>query len=124
ECYAANTAVHVADVMTGEDRFVNNYTNMSFNFGPTLVSWIEEHHSETYNRIIAADRESVAKRGGHGNAIAQAYGHAILSLCNDRDLHTQIRWGLADFRYRFGRAAESMWLPETACNDRVLDALI
>jgi len=74
--------------------------------------------------LIAADRESLAGRAGHGNAIAQAYGHAILPLCNERDLRTQIRWGLADFRFRFDREPEAIWLPETACNERVLTALI
>jgi len=123
ECYRANAFVRVGG-REPDERFVNNYENISFNFGPTLLTWLENHHPYTYRRIIDADRESAQKRGGHGNAIAQAYGHAILPLCNDRDLRTQIRWGLADFRYRFGRKAESMWLPETACSDQVMSALI
>ena len=109
ECYAAN---------------VNNYKNISFNFGPTLLSWLEPHHPDTYLRILSADKESAAQRRGHGNAIAQAYGHAILPLCNERDRLTQVLWGLADFRYRFGREAEALWLPETAANDDVLALLI
>ncbi|HEY5837559.1 MAG TPA: DUF3536 domain-containing protein [Pyrinomonadaceae bacterium] len=124
ECYQPNSSAVISDPVTGEPRAVNNYESISFNFGPTLLSWIEQNHPETYNRIIDADRASVLTRQGHGNAIAQAYGHAILPLCNERDLTTQIRWGLADFRHRFGREAEAMWLPETACNDRVLEALI
>ncbi|MGQ0763333.1 MAG: DUF3536 domain-containing protein [Acidobacteriota bacterium] len=124
ECYQPNSAAVISDPATGESRAINNYENISFNFGPTLLSWLEQNHPETYNRIIDADRASVLTRHGHGNAIAQAYGHAILPLCNERDLPTQIRWGLADFRQRFGREAEALWLPETACNDRVLDALI
>ena len=124
ECYQPNTAVLLSDRTGGVDVVVNNYAYISFNFGPTLLSWLEQNHHDTYNRIIEADRESALQRDGHGNAIAQAYGHAILTLCNERDLLTQIRWGLADFRYRFGREAEAMWLPETACNDRVMDALI
>jgi alpha-amylase/alpha-mannosidase (GH57 family) len=123
ECYQPNTSAVTSDPVTGESRARNNYENISFNFGPTLLSWLEQNHPETYNRIIDADRASVLTHG-HGNAIAQAYGHAILPLCNERDLRTQLRWGLADFRFRFGREAEAMWLPETACNDRVLDALI
>jgi alpha-amylase/alpha-mannosidase (GH57 family) len=123
ECYGPNSAARINDPATSEERFVNNYAGLSFNFGPTLLSWIEQQHPETYQRIIAADRESFGRQG-HGNAIAQAYGHAILPLCNERDLRTQIRWGLSDFRYRFGREAESIWLPETACNDRVISALI
>src|SRR5215217_3437049 len=109
ECYAPN---------------VVNYPHISFNFGPTLLTWLERHHPETYEKILAADRESVARRSGHGNAIAQAYGHAILPLCNARDRVTQVVWGLADFRYRFGREAEALWLPETAANDDVLALLI
>lgn len=119
ECYAPNAAARV-----GEDLVVNNYAHISFNFGPTLLSWLEKHHRGTYARIIAADQESARQRSGHGNAIAQAYGHAILPLCNDRDRLTQVVWGIADFRHRFGREPESMWLPETAVNDATLDLLI
>jgi len=122
ECYRANAFVRVGEAGPDE-QFINNYAHVSFNFGPTLLSWLERYHPNTYARIIDADRESAVKHQDHGNAIAQAYGHAILPLCNDRDLRTQIRWGLADFRYRFGRDAESIWLPETACNDLVMSAL-
>ena len=124
ESYQPNAFARITDSETVSERVVNNYAKISFNFGPTLLSWLEHNHADTYARIIAADRESALKHGGHGNGIAQAYGHAILPLCNERDLRTQIRWGLADFRYRFGRDAEAMWLPETACNHRVLNALI
>lgn len=102
----------------------NNYVNISFNFGPTLLSWLESHHPDTYQTILEADKESAANRGGHGNAIAQAYGHAILPLCNERDRLTQIVWGQADFRFRFGREAEALWLPETAANNEILALLI
>ncbi len=90
----------------------------------SLLTWLERHHAYTYERLIEADRESLLERRGHGNAIAQAYGHAILPLCNERDLRTQIRWGMADFRHRFSREPEALWLPETACNDAVMSALI
>ena len=122
ECYQPNSAVRI--VTGGAERVVNNYAQISFDFGPTLLSWLERNHAETYARIIAADAESAAKYNGHGNAIAQAYNHAILPLCNSHDRRTQVRWGLADFHHRFGRTAESMWLPETACNDDVLGLLI
>ena len=124
ECYGPNSAVKIVDPANGGERVVNNYERLSFNFGPTLLSWLEQNHTETYDRIIEADRRSVSQHGGHGNAIAQAYGHAILPLCNERDLRTQIRWGVADFRQRFKRAPEALWLPETAGNDRVMSALI
>lgn len=123
ECYAPNAAVRILDP-ANEERVVNNYVYLSFNFGPTLLSWLEQTHRETYQLIVEADAESVRHRRGHGNAIAQAYSHAILPLCNKRDRVTQVRWGLADFRFRFNRDAESMWLPETACNKEVLDLLI
>lgn len=119
ECYWPN-----AFVQTGAELTINNYASISFNFGPTLLSWLQAHHLGTYQKILEADRESAKRRSGHGNAIAQAYGHAILPLCNDRDRLTQVLWGLADFRTRFGREAESLWLPETACNEQTLDLLI
>lgn len=124
ECYRPNAYARVLDSRGFVERVVNNYANISFNFGPTLISWLEQEHRETYARIIEADRLSVRRHGGHGNAIAQGYHHAILPLCNERDRLTEIRWGMADFRYRFGREAESLWLPETAANDATLGALI
>jgi hypothetical protein len=116
ECYRPNGWARILDDQGRIVGIVDNYERLSFNVGPTLLSWLDEHAPETYARIVEADR--VARR-----AIAQAYGHAIMPLCNDRDLRTQIRWGLADFRHRFGREAEGMWLPETAVDDRVLAAL-
>ena len=124
ECYQPNAGVRITHPGTGREIIVNNYANISFNFGPTLLSWLRDKHPKTYAKIIDADQQSAPERGGHGNAIAQAYGHAILPLCNERDRQTQIQWGLADFRDRFGRGAESIWLPETACNDDVLRLLI
>jgi len=123
ECYGPNSAVRT-ETTNGSEQVINNYGNTSFDFGPTLLSWLEGQHPATYSKIIAADAESLARFNGHGNAIAQAYNHAILPLCNERDRLTQIRWGVADFRYRFGREPEAIWLPETACNDDVLDSLI
>lgn len=119
ECYAPN-----AFVQNGGEPAGGNYANISFNFGPTLLSWLQANHPKTYASILAADRQSILRHKGHGNAIAQAYGHAILPLCNQRDLLTQIRWGSADFRFRFARDPEALWLSETACNDKVMEALI
>ena len=106
----------------GEDT-VNNFERLSFNVGPTLLAWMEAADPETYARIIEADRASSA-RLGHGNAIAQAFHHTILPLSPLRDVRTQIRWGLADFRHRFGRPSDGMWLPETAADDDTLEILI
>jgi Domain of unknown function (DUF3536)/Glycosyl hydrolase family 57 len=116
ECYRPNGWARILDDQGRIVAIVDNYERLSFDVGPTLLSWLDEHAPEVYERIVAADRTS-------RRAIAQAYGHAILPLCNDRDLRTHIRWGLADFRHRFGREAEGMWLPETAVDDRVLAAL-
>lgn len=118
ECYRPNAFARVGDLV------VNNYELLSFNFGPTLLSWMEREHPATYLRILEADRASARRRGGHGNAAAQGYHHTILPLANDRDLRTEVRWGCADFWRRFGRRPESLWLPETACDDRTLGALI
>src|SRR5712691_11552635 len=124
ECYQPNSSVRIVDAQTNLEVIVNNYARLSFDFGPTLLWWLERQHPETYARIIAADAQSASRQNGHGNAIAQAYSHAILPLCNEPDRRTQVLWGLADFRHRFRREPEAMWLPETACNDDVLDLLI
>ena len=124
ECYRPNALSRILDHFGRIERIVNNYEHLSFNVGPTLLSWMQREDPETYDKILAADRESVLARHGHGNAIAQGYGHAILPLCNDRDRRTQVRWGLADFRHRFGRRPEALWLPETGCNDETLGVLI
>src|ERR1700730_5559532 len=124
ECYGPNAFVRVLGHGNRDEDLANNYASISFNFGPTLLSWLEWHHPKTYRRILDADKTSAQKRGGHGNAISQAYGHAILPLCNDRDRLTQVLWGLADFRFRFGREPESLWLPETACDHKTLELLI
>lgn len=124
ECYRPNAFARVIDNYGRIERIINNYSNINFNFGPTLLTWLARHHPETYRRIIAADRDSALRHNGHGNAIAQGYHHAILPLCSKRDLRTEIRWGLTDFRQRFGREPESLWLPETAANSETLDALI
>lgn len=123
ECYQPNTAVRIVD-KNNVEKLVNNYELISFDFGPTLLSWLEREHPETYSQILAADAASLTTHNAHGNAIAQAYSHAILPLCNQRDLLTQVRWGKADFQHRFKRQAEAMWLPETACNDDVMGVLI
>lgn len=105
------------------ERVVNNFERLSFNVGPTLLSWMEKADPETYARVLEADRVSL-ETVGYGNAIAQAFHHTILPLSPLRDVRTQVRWGLADFKHRFGRDAEGLWLPETAANNDVLSVLI
>jgi alpha-amylase/alpha-mannosidase (GH57 family) len=123
ECYAANGRSRVLDEKGKIARVSNNYQKISFNFGPTLLSWMAEKAGVALKGIQQADRLSQKDRNGHGNALAQAYNHTILPLANARDLLTQIRWGKADFIKRFNRQPEGMWLPETAVNLKTLKAL-
>ncbi len=102
---------------------VSNYSKMSFNFGPTLLSWLERHQPGIYQAILEADRLSVEHFGGHGSAIAQVYNHMIMPLANKRDKYTQVLWGVRDFEKRFGRFPEGMWLPETAVDMETLEVL-
>ncbi len=122
ECYTPNASARINDDQVRILDIVNNYSYISFNFGPTLLRWLELYAPLTYGRILEADRESAA-RLGFGNAIAQAYNHVILPLATARDRETEIIWGLRDFAHRFGRPAEAMWLPETAVDYPTLAAL-
>ena len=103
---------------------VNNYEKMSFNFGPTLLSWMQEFSPLAYDRVIKADIKSVLEHDGHGNAIAQVYNHMIMPLANEHDKQTQVKWGIKDFEHRFGRKPEGMWLAETAVDDATLRVLV
>jgi alpha-amylase/alpha-mannosidase (GH57 family) len=124
ECYRPNAFARILNDRGELIGVVNNYEYLSFNIGPTLMSWLERHDVEVYQRILEADRKSCERLNGHGNAIAQVYNHIILPLANERDKYTQIRWGKADFRSRFGRDPEGMWLAETAVDYATLEALI
>ncbi|MGM0607026.1 MAG: DUF3536 domain-containing protein [Candidatus Muiribacteriota bacterium] len=124
ECYSPNAYSKYLD---GYGRILdikNNYENLSFNFGPTLLSWIEKKLPMTYNKIIEGDKISCENNNGHGNAIAQVYNHIILPLARERDIYTQIKWGIKDFEYHFNRKPEGMWLSETAINIDTVHALI
>jgi len=123
ECYGPNAAAEIHDEQGQLVRRVNNYRSISFNIGPTLAAWLERHAPEVYAAVIDADRLSREESDGHGAAMAQIYNHMIAPLAHPRDLRTQIQWGLSDFRHRFGREAEGMWLPETAVDLASLEAL-
>ena len=123
ECYAPNGAARLLDANRRILAITNNYARISFNIGPTLFAWMERAAPEAYARILDADRESRGRCGGHGNAIAQGYNHMILPLATRRDKDTQVVWGIADFRHRFGRDPEGMWLPETAVDTETLEVL-
>jgi len=123
ECYGPNSASRILDEQGRIVRIVNNYSKISFNFGPTLLSWLEEKSPAVYQAILAADEMSQALFSGHGSAIAQVYNHMIMPLANRRDKETQIVWGLSDFQHRFRRLPEGMWLAETAVDLQTLDLL-
>ena len=123
ECYAPNRASRILDSHARIERIVNNYSKMSFNFGPTLLAWMEKADPQTYEAVLEADRESQKSFSGHGSALAQAYNHMILPLANRRDKRTQIAWGIRDFERRFQRFPEGLWLPETAVDLETLDLL-
>jgi len=123
ECYEPNATSRILDSRNRIIDIVNNYAKISFNFGPTLLSWLERHQSETYRAILAADRQSLDRFGGHGAALAQAYNHLIMPLASRRDKETQVIWGIRDFRHRFKRPPEGLWLPETAVDLETLEIL-
>ena len=123
ECYAANAVSRIWDTEGRIVQLVNNYVNISFDFGPTVLLWMQQHAVEAYEAILEADRRSVEKFSGHGSAMAQAYNHMIMPLANSRDKRTQISWGIKDFEYRFGRKPEGLWLPETAVDLETLDIM-
>jgi alpha-amylase/alpha-mannosidase (GH57 family) len=123
ECYAPNATSRILDNQQRIIKLVNNYGMMSFNFGPTLLSWLEDKAPRVYAALQEADQLSCHKFGSHGSAVAQAYNHMILPLANRRDKVTQVKWGIADFEHRFKRRPEGMWLPETAANTETLEVL-
>src|SRR5258705_3424809 len=123
ECYAPNATSRILDGEQCIIQLVNNYSRISFNFGPTLLSWIEQKAPKTYDSLREADTSSRERYSGHGSAVAQAYNHMIMPLANCRDKITQVKWGIRDFEYRFGRLPEGMWLPETAVDTETLDVL-
>jgi len=124
ECYAPNSVAKVVNNKNQILNIVNNYECMSFNFGPTLLSWMEVFSPLAYERVIKADIKSAEEHDGHGNAVAQVYNHMIMPLASELDKQTQVKWGLRDFEYRFGRRAEGIWLAETAVDDNTLRVLV
>ncbi len=123
ECYEPNTSSRILDGDGFITSIVSNYARMSFDFGPTLLAWMEEKAPDVYRAVIDADRQSRENFSGHGSALAQAYNHIIMPLANHRDRYSQVLWGIRDFEHRFGRTPEGMWLPETAVDLETLDIL-
>jgi alpha-amylase/alpha-mannosidase (GH57 family) len=123
ECYAPNAASRILDADKRIIDIVNNYARISFNFGPTLLAWLERNKPEVYSAILEADKDSIKRFSGHGSAIAQVYNHIIMPLASRRDKRTQVLWGIQDFIFRFRRRPEGMWLPETAVDIETLEIL-
>ncbi len=124
ECYAPNRAARLLDAEGKLIDIINNYEYISFNFGSTLLSWMEKYDALTYEFLQKADKDSAARLEGHGNAMAQVYNHMIMPLASKRDKETQIKWGIRDFEYRFGRRPEGMWLAETAVDSETLELMV
>jgi alpha-amylase/alpha-mannosidase (GH57 family) len=124
ECYAPNASARILDDSGMIRKIVNNYAQISFNMGPTLLSWLAANDAETYLSILEADEQSRLRFNGHGSALAQVYNHLIMPLANRRDKETQIKWGLADFESRFRRKAEGIWLAETAVDTETLEICV
>jgi alpha-amylase/alpha-mannosidase (GH57 family) len=123
ECYEPNTSSRILDNEGFITQIVSNYAKISFNFSPTLLTWMEKYNPGVYQAIIEADRQSQENFSGHGSAVAQVYNHMIMPLANQRDRYSQVLWGIRDFEHRFGRQPEGMWLPETAVDVKTLDIL-
>jgi alpha-amylase/alpha-mannosidase (GH57 family) len=123
ECYATNGAARIQNSKNQITRIVNNYARMSFNFGPTLLSWLRDNAPRTHRMIVDGERRSRRTFKGHSSALAQVYNHIIMPLANDRDRITQIRWGMTDYHYHYGAPPDGMWLAETAADSRTLELL-
>ena len=123
ECYAPNGAARIVDVKNHITRILNNYARISFNFGPTLLSWLKENAPRTYRMILDGERRSRKTFRGHSSAMAQVYNHMILPLAGRRDRVTQIRWGIADYENNYGASPEGMWLAETAVDNESLELM-
>jgi len=123
ECYAPNGAARIVNNKNQIMRIVNNYARISFNFGPTLLSWLKENAPRTYRMILDGEHRSRKSFSGHSSAMAQVYNHIILPLADERDSITQIRWGIADYEHHYGTPPEGMWLAETAADTKSLELL-
>ena len=123
ECYSRNAASRILNEQGYIRRICNNYSRISFNIGPTLLTWLEENDPLCYSAILEADRKGSKRFSGHGPAMAQVYNHIIMPLASRRDKETQVKWGIEDFKKRFGRMPEGMWLAECAVDTESLEVL-
>lgn len=123
ECYIRNSSSRVLNGDGQIESIMNNYGWMSYNIGPTLLAWMEQEAPETYQGILEADKESQERFSGHGAALAQAFNHMIMPLANEADQDTQVIWGIEDFKKRYNREPEGMWVGETAVNTTTLETM-
>ena len=113
ECYRPNGWAPILEDSGRILALVDNYERLSFDVGPTLASWLAACAPDVLDRMVAGDRAG-------GGALASAYNHIILPLAPERDVRTQLRWGVADFQARFGRQPDGLWFPETAVDEATL----
>jgi len=109
ECYEPNAEL-------------GNYKWVSFDVGPTLLTWLRRSRPVVYNALLEGDKAGL-ERWGHGNAIAHPYYHVILPLVPRRDREVLIHWGVEYFKRHFKRSPEGMWLPEMAVDLETLEVL-
>lgn len=122
DCYDANSHSRYLSENGKILSLTNNYEYISFNFGPTLLHFLDEKHPEATESLLEADRASI-KRLGYGNAMAQSFNHTILPLDKEEDARLQIEWGIKDFQFHYKRDPDGMWLPECGINNKVVDLL-
>ena len=61
DCYSANAH---SRYLSPDGRIIsitNNFSYISYNFGPSLLSWMEEKHPDTIEMLIEADKESIIR---------------------------------------------------------------
>lgn len=116
ECYGPLSQAKRLDEEGNTISITNLWSEMSFDLGPTLGVWMDRHASELAGSISAGDAQG-------GGAMAHPWVHAILPLTPAGDRATIVRWGVDEYRSRFGRAPRGMWLPETAVDTASLEAL-
>ena len=74
ECYAPNAASRILDPSGRIVKIVNNYAQISYNFGPTLLEWLERVAADSYKAVLHADRASSQRFSGPPNRINGAGG--------------------------------------------------
>ena len=90
ECYQRLTGSAVTDANNEVTDLFNCYAHLSFNFGPTLLAWLESDSPETLARLRTADQLARQSYQDCGSAIAQGYNHMILPLADSADRATQM----------------------------------